>query len=370
MHLTLHLTNKCNLKCDYCFVERGVEVMSRDVAFAAIKLGMESNKASGLLFYGGEPLLERQLIYDIVDYTQAVRKKTGHIFYYKMTTNGTLLDEEFLKFAKDVNLTIGFSCDGPAQDDCRKFNDGTGSMAVIEEKIPLLLKYQPYAIGMSVIDPSTIEKAEEIIKFLFDKGFRYLHMGVNYCKTAPWTKERLMTLEAEYKKIAELYIKWARAEEKFYFSSFDMKILSHLKGENYNIDRGRMGMNQPSVAPDGKVYSSSKHLNNPVFAVGDVFSGIDEKKHKTIFERGAIPAESCQKCAIKSRCNYAYDNLSDDGTDMIDDISPVQCVHERLLTPIADYVADTLYKEKNALFIHKHYNDLYPIMSLIEDRSM
>jgi len=342
--------------------------MSRDVAFAAVALGMKDNDTSGMLFYGGEPLLERQLIYDVVDYTKALRKNTGHTFYYKMTTNGTLLDEEFLKFAKDVNLTIGFSCDGPAQDDCRKFHDGTGSMSVLQEKIPLLLGYQPYAIGMSVVDPSTIEKAADIIQFLFDSGFRYLHMGVNYCKTAPWTKERLLALENEYKKIAEMYINWTRAEEKFYFSSFDMKILSHLKGDKYNIDRGRMGLNQPSVAPDGKIYSSSKHLNNPIFEIGDVFSGIDAAKHKAIFERGAIPAEPCRKCAIKSRCNYAYDNLNNDGTEIIDDVSPVQCTHERLITPIVDYVAQTLYKEKNALFIHKHYNDLYPIMSLVEDR--
>ena len=341
--------------------------MSREVAFAAIKLGMKNTDTTGILFYGGEPLLERQLIYDVVDYTKSIKKKAGHTFYYKMTTNGTLVDEEFLKFAKGANLTIGFSCDGTAQDDCRKFHDGTGSLNVLEPKIPLLLKYQPYAIGMSVVDPATLDKSSEIVRFLFNKGFRYIHMGVNYCKTAPWTKERFSVLEREYKKIAEMYINWTRAEEKFYFSSFDMKILSHLKSDKYNTDRARMGINQPSVAPTGKIYSSSKHLNNPIFEIGDVFSGINAKKHNAIFKRGAIPAEPCQKCAIKSRCNYAYDNLSNDGSKIIDDVSPIQCTHERLLTPIADYVAETLYKEQNALFLHKHYNDLYPFMSLVED---
>jgi len=341
--------------------------MSREVAFAAVKLGMENKDTSGLLFYGGEPLLERQLIYDVVNYTKGIRKKTGHTFYYKITTNGTLLDEEFLKFANSVNMTIGFSCDGPAQDDCRRFHDGTESLAVLEEKIPLLLKYQPYAMGMSVVDPETAHKAAEIVEYLFKKGFRYIHMGVNYSKTAPWTKERLVTLESEYKKIAEMYIKWTRAEEKFYFSSFDMKILSHLKGDKYNIDRARMNINQPSVAPAGKIYPMSKHLNNPVFEIGDVLSGLNKKKQAAIYERGAIPAEPCQKCAIKSRCNYAYDNLGSDSINIVDDITPVQCVHERLITPIADYVAQTLVKEQNAMFLQKHYNDLYPVISLLED---
>jgi len=341
--------------------------MSQEVAFAAVKLGMEDKNTSGLLFYGGEPLLERELIYNVVDYAKSIRKKTGHTFYYKITTNGMLLDEEFLKFANDANMTIGFSCDGPAQDYCRSLHDGTGSFAVIEKKIPLLLTHQPYAMGMSVIDPATVNKAAEIVKYLFDKGFRYIHMGVNYSKTAPWTKDGLLTLAKEYNKIAKMYINWTRAEEKFYFSSFDMKILSHLKGEKYNIDRARMNMNQPSVAPDGKIYTMSKHLNNPAFLIGDVFSGIDKKRHKAIYKKGAVPAKSCQNCAIKSRCNYAYDNLNNNGLDIINDVTPVQCTHERLITPIADNIAQTLFKEQNAMFIQKHYNDLYPVMSLLED---
>jgi len=340
--------------------------MSREVAFAAVKLGMEGNNTSGLLFYGGEPLLEKELIYDVVEYAKGIAKKTGHNFYYKITTNGTLLYKEFLKFAKDANMAIGVSYDGPAQDDCRLFHDGTGSQATLESRIPLLLKYQPYAMGLSVIDTTTIHKAAEIVKCLYDKGFRYIHMGVNYSKQG-WTKERLLALKCEYEKIAEMYINWTRAEKKFYFSSFDMKIYSHLKGEKYNIDRAQMNMNQPSIAPDGKIYTTSKHLDNPVFAIGDVFTGIDKKKHRAIYERGAIPAEPCRKCAIKSRCNYAYDNLGSSGPAIVDDITPVQCAHERLITPIADYIAQTLFKEKNAMFIQKHYNEMYPFMSLLED---
>ena len=71
----------------------------------------------------------------------------------------SLLDEEFLMFSKDINLTIGFSHDGPVQDSCRYFPDGSGSFVLLEDKIPLLLKYQPYAVGMSVMDPSITKTA-------------------------------------------------------------------------------------------------------------------------------------------------------------------------------------------------------------------
>jgi len=343
--------------------------MSLEVAKAAVKIGMKDTKTTGLLFYGGEPLLERQLIYDVVEYTLAVKKETAHTFYYKMTTNGILLDEEFLKFSKKINLTIGFSHDGPAQDDCRLFHDGEGTSATLKEKIPLLLKYQPYAVGMSVIDPSTVHKAAKIVKFLYRQGFRYITMNMNYDHIAPWTKEHLEILEGEYKKLADMYVKLTKAEEKIYLSPIDTKILSHLKGKKYHEDRRLMGKNQPSIAPDGKIYIGSIHLGNPAFQIGDVFRGIDIEKQKFLYEKGGELAEPCKECAIVSRCNYAYGNMSldENSTEIIPDISPLQCIHEQIITPIADLAAEKLFKARNALFIHKHYNEMYPVMSLVED---
>jgi len=337
--------------------------MTKEVAFAAVKLGMKNTNTSGLLFYGGEPLLERQLIYDTVDYAKRTKKKkdAGHTFFYKMTTNGMLLDEEFLKFSKEANLTIGFSHDGPAQDDCRLLPDGSGTYTMLKDKIPLLLKYQPYAVGMSVVDPTTVHKMAAIVEFLYEKGFKYITLSLNYSTDAPWTNQHLSIIESEYKKLAEMYIRLTRAEEKFYFSPFDMKILSHLKGEKYHVDRRLMAKNQPSVAPNGKIYASSKFLGNSMFEIGDVFSGIDAEKEQKLFEEGAILTGLCPECALKYRCNYAYDSWG---------LSPMQCAHEQLITPIADYVAETLYKERNALFIHKHYNEMYPFVSLVEDTSL
>jgi uncharacterized protein len=369
MQLTLHLTNKCNFGCKYCFVARGSESMTREIAFAAVNLGMKGVKTSGLLFYGGEPLLERQLIYDVVEYSQNIKKKTGHNFYYKMTTNGALLDDEFLEFSKVHNLTIGFSHDGPAQDDCRRSIDGQPTFAMLEPKVPMLLKYQPYAIGMSVTDPDTVHKAADMMRYWFDNGFRYLHISHNYSRSAPWTEEHLEVLRVEYSKMAEMYIKWTREEVKFYLSPIDAKILSHLKGKKYNQDRLIMARNQPSVDTDGTLYYSSKYLSNATFAIGNVFEGVNSRQ-KLIYEAGKVLPPGCRDCAIRERCNYANDSLVCDGSGgIITDVAPMQCAHEQVITPIADYAAETLYKDKSALFVQKHYNELYPIMSLVEDMS-
>jgi len=339
--------------------------MTADTAKQAVDFAVTKGSSTGILFYGGEPLLEREVIYQTVAYAKQIRKQTGHQFSYKITTNGTLLDEDFLQFAKSVDLAIGFSHDGPAQDDCRFFADGSPSSGILADKIPLLLRYQPYAIGMSVLDASVVHKATDMVKFLHRSGFRYMTLNLNY--DAPWTQADFEVLGREYEKLAKLYRNWTLDEQKFYLSPFDQKILSHVKGAAYNIDRRKMSQNQPSVAPDGRIFPGSRYVDDPAFAIGDVWVGIDEKKQAVFAQKGAMPLEACKICAIQSRCNYAYDMLSRRGEEFAIDIKPVQCAHERLLTPIADKLAEDLYRQDSALFLHKHYNEMFPFLSALEE---
>ena len=365
MNLTLHLTNRCNLACTYCFVAFGELRMTADTAKRAVDVAVTQGSPTGILFYGGEPLLEREVIHETVAYAEKIRKETGHQFSYKITTNGVLLDEDFLKFAKSVNLTVGFSHDGPVQDDHRFFHDGSPSSAALADKIPLLLRYQPYAVGLSVLDASVVHRATDIVKFLRRSGFRYMTLNLNF--DAPWTQADFEVLGREYEKLAKLYYNWTLDEQKFYFSPFDQKILSHVKGTAYNIDRRKMSQNQPSVAPNGTIFPGSRYVDNPAFAIGDVWDGIDEERRAFFVEKGAIPLDACKACAIQSRCNYAYDTLARQDDTFAIDISPVQCAHEKLLTPIADKLAEDLYSLDSALFIHKHYNEMFPFLSALEE---
>ena len=365
MNLTLHLTNRCNLACTYCFITPGKLRMMADTAKRAVDFAAAKGSPTGILFYGGEPLLEREVIHQTVAHAEQIRKKTGHPFFYKITTNGILLDEDFLKFAKSVNLAIGFSHDGSAQDDCRFFPDGSPSSSVLADKIPLLLRYQPYAIGMSVLDASVVHKAADMVKFLRRSGFRYITLNLNY--DAFWTQSDFKVLAREYEKLAKLYYNWTLDEQKFYLSPFDQKILSHVKGAAYNIDRRKMSQNQPSVSPDGTIFPGSRYVDDFAFAIGDVWAGINEKKQAFFNEKGAVPLDVCKTCTIQSRCNYAFDMLARRGDEFTIDIKPVQCAHEKLLTPIADKLAENLYRQGSALFMHKHYNEMFPFLSALED---
>ena len=124
MNLTLHLTDNCNMDCTYCLREKCPKDMTEEVLFKACDLSFSKGKIAGLCFFGGEPLLKKDLIYKALDYCEEKASKTGIKFSCKMTTNGTLLDEEFILRAKKANMGIGLSFDGKAQDVCRFFVGG------------------------------------------------------------------------------------------------------------------------------------------------------------------------------------------------------------------------------------------------------
>ena len=106
MHYTLHLTTACNMACKYCYVEQRPAVMPAEVARAAVDAAKKEVGSAGIIFFGGEPLLHKDLIYETVDYARHVQAGGHTRFHFKVTTNGLLLDEDFLRFSRDSNLFI------------------------------------------------------------------------------------------------------------------------------------------------------------------------------------------------------------------------------------------------------------------------
>lgn len=96
-------------------------------------------------------------------------------------------------------------------------------------------------------------------------------------------------------------------------------------------------------------------------------TGINEERREVLFRLNEAEKDDCSQCAIKNRCNHHCGCLNKQATGSIDKVSPVLCAHERILMPIADKLAGKLYKKRNSMFIQKHYNDMYPLLSLIED---
>ena len=373
MHLTLHLTGRCNLRCRYCYAEPYAEDMTFEVAKAAVDLAVRHTRATGpeqsvgIVFFGGEPLLQRELIAEVVRYCRTL---PGPDFHFKMTTNGTLLDETFLTDPDTSEVFVALSHDGvkAAHDAGRVDAAGRGTFDLLEATVGLVLRHKPYTPAMMVIAPETVGHYAESVRYLYGRGFRYLICSLNYA--GAWSGRALAELRRQYQLLAEWYHRETVAEAKFYFSPFEVKIASHVHPGSCLAERCELGQKQISIAPSGRFYPCVQFVGDgrdDAFCIGDVTRGIDEAARRRLYTRNSEEKETCVGCAVRGRCNHYCGCLNKHTTGSVDTVSPVLCAHERIVLPIADKLAGRLFKERNALFIQKHYNELYPVLSLIED---
>ncbi len=369
MHYTLHLTNECNMRCRYCYVQQGRSEMSLETAKKAVDLAGDQAKKAGIIFFGGEPLLKRQLIHDIVTYAHEQESVNGCKYFFKITTNGLMLDEAFLEFADRESVFIALSMDGTqaAHDSHRLDAEGLGTYAAVYQAAKRLLKHKPYAPCLMTVNPDTLSDYANGVKALFDLGFSYVISSLNY--GAKWTKADMRKLKGQYLALSDLYYRKTIAEDKFYFSPFEVKISSHINNKTYCHERCELGLKQLSVAPDGRLYPCVQFVGDQQFCIGSVSEGIDQEARNRLYLLNEQEKPTCELCAIKSRCNHYCGCLNRQATGRIDEVSPVLCAHERIVLPIVDRLGARLYKEHSGMFIQKHYNDFYPLVSLAEDRT-
>ena len=320
-----------------------------------------------VLSSSAEPLLCKDTIYETVEYARHKEKKENCRFHFKVVTNGLLLDEEFIEFSKREHIYVALSHDGikEAHDKNRVDISGKGTFDRLSDKISLLLTSHPYAPVMMVVNPDTAHYFAESVMYLYKSGFKYIITSLNY--KGCWTQDTFDVLAKEYQKVAEFYYEKTLQEDKFFLEPFETKISSQIKGESYCIERCEMGKKQVSVSPDGSIYPCVQFVYEEAYIIGHIDSGIDEIKQNALSIASRKEKDSCIECAIRSRCNHYCGCLNKQTTGYIDRVSPVLCAHEKMFIPIADRLAHKLFKKRSAMFIQKHYNDLYPFLSMIED---
>lgn len=348
MNLTLHLTEQCNMNCAYCTREKKPVHMSEQVLDAACDLAFAQGSKAGLCFFGGEPLLEKPLIYRALRRCAVKSRETGIPVQYKMTTNGTLLDEPFLGAAMQVHMGIGLSFEGLAQDTCRRFADGNGSFSRVEEAAKLLLQCMPDSYAMMTVAPQAVPQYAESVRYLRTLGFRRITATIAYGHKVNWTEGDLALLEAQLREIAAYYEAEFLRGRPFFFSPLDSKIRDCIRGFN-PAERCHLGFRQMPVAPDGNIYACTQFIGDENYRLGDVFAGIDREKQAQIAKRSATP-ETCRECALRMRCTNSCGCMNRLETGNENTVSPLQCSYERMLIAIADETADRLFAADEAAF--------------------
>jgi uncharacterized protein len=372
MHLTLHLTRACQLACDYCYASsRPSPPMSLETATAALALGVRLNEGPfGLAFFGGEPLLHKELIVALVERAVELRRAGRARPRFKLTTNGLALDDEFLSFAARERVHVALSLDGPREvhDAHRRFRDGRSSFDATLDALRRLLVARPYSMVHAVINPDTAGRMVDSASFLLDEGVRYVSFSLNHA--AAWSEADLAVLEAQYERLVERYIAWTRAGRKFYLAPLETKLASHIQCDQERRDRCALGVRQISVSPEGELFPCVQFADDgrgsPAH-IGDVWQGIDEPARRRWVASSRPTKDFCEGCALIERCHHTCGCLNRQATGDINGISPVLCVHEQMSIAAADRIGAVLFAERDPHFLRKHYNPAYPLLSLVED---
>lgn len=375
MHLTLHLTRACNLRCPYCYAPpRTGPSMTVDTGRKALEFGLRMTEGScGIVFFGGEPLLCKDTIRALVAEAREIEHRGGGRFHFKLTTNGLLLDEPFLQFALDEDILIGLSFDGvrEAHDRGRRMPDGSGTFDRLLPKLQMLLGARPYSSLLMVVNPDTVRWFAESVAFSIQEGARYLIVSLNYA--GGWTDATLGELQRQYDELGRLYIEWCREGRKFYLSPLEVKLASHILGDRARCHRCELGVRQLSVDPEGFLYPCVQFTRaGPAsrWCIGHVEGGLDEAARERLRVESEAEKTPCRQCAIRSRCQHTCGCLNWQATGSITHVSPVLCRSEQMLVEVADRVGNCLFAERNRRFLEKHYDPAYPLASLLEDLAL
>jgi uncharacterized protein len=337
----------------------------------ALKWGLRENHgACGIVFFGGEPLVEKDTLTAIVELGRAMEARDGGIFHFKITTNGLLMDEAFLEWACRRNVMIAMSFDGvkEAHDAHRRAANGGGTYERVLPRLKALLHAKPYSSILMVVNPDTVRHLAASAEFLVDLGVQYLIISLNYA--AAWTTEDLDILRGQYLRLARDYARWSQLGRKFYVSPFEVKLSSHINQDCFDKERCDLGARQLSVDPEGNLFPCVQFVKagrESRWCVGSVFQGLDRGRLKALNEESHQEKELCRLCELKGRCGHTCSCLNWQTSGTITSVSPVLCAHEKMLIEIADRLGNLLYRRKDARFIQKHYNKAYPLLSLMED---
>jgi uncharacterized protein len=347
--------------------------MSREIIDKSIEFSTkEFDSNIGIIFFGGEPLLKKDLIKYTINKCKSIEQQENHRinFHFKVTTNGLLIDYDFLKYSRMSGLNIGLSIDGiqKAHDFNRIFRNGEGSFECLDKNVDKLLEFQPYVNALMVVSPENVEHYSKSVQYLINRGFRYIIASLNYAGN--WNESHLSELKKQYKEIAKLYIKWTMEQRKFYFSPFEMKLATHIRGNIDNCYTCQLSKKQISIGPDGLIYPCVQFVkdgvSNKEFSIGDIWKGFNDKR-ETLFKKSVEQKVECEKCVYNTRCYNTCSCLNWQTTGYINTVSPLLCETERILISIVDRLGEELFKHRLPMFIQKHYNIAYPLLSMLED---
>ncbi|MDD3653517.1 MAG: thioether cross-link-forming SCIFF peptide maturase [Desulfotomaculaceae bacterium] len=314
--LCLHVAHDCNLRCEYCFASKGnysmanklmpLEVAIKSVDFLINKSGQRKNVE--IDFFGGEPLLNFDVVKKTVEYGRKVEVRTGKKFHFTITTNGMLLDDDAISYINENMDNVVISLDGrrKVHDAIRYDAAGKGSYEKILNSAMQLVRERgnkSYFIR-GTFTSRNLDFHKDVFH-LADLGFGEISMEpvVGAGEDFHIRKEHIPTILSEYERLAYAYIKRIKSGKPFRFYHFNINV--------YNgpclykrVTACGAGTEYFAVTPEGELYPCHHLVGLHEFKAGDLNTGIINDSLRASFrESNIFTKEECRKCWAKLFCS-------------------------------------------------------------------
>ena len=328
--LCLHIAHDCNLACKYCFAGEGEyhgkrALMSLEVGKKALDFLVKNSGNRVNLevdFFGGEPLLNWQVVKDLVAYGRLLEEPNHKKFRFTLTTNGILLDDEVLEFVNKEMSNVVLSIDGRKEihDLMRPHRGGQGSY---DEVVPKYKKAAESRNQMNYYVRGTFTRNNldfaEDVKHLADEGFEQISVEPVVARPEEDYALRMEDVPAilrEYDELALEYIRRKKAGKGFNFFHF----MINLEGGPCVAKRLSgcgSGTEYLAVTPWGDLYPCHQFVGQEEFLMGNVEDGIVRTDIRDQFKECNVYAkDQCRDCFAKFYCSggcaaNAYNNSGD-----------------------------------------------------------
>ena len=315
--LCLHVAHTCNLNCAYCFASQGKyhgdrAIMSYEVGKQALDFLIANSGSRRNLevdFFGGEPLMNFQVVKDLVAYARSVEKQYNKNFRFTLTTNGILIDDDVIDFANRECSNVVLSLDGRKEihDRFRVDYAGKGSWERIVPKFQKLVEARG---GKNYYMRGTFTHANpdflQDIQQMLDLGFTELSMEPVVCAAgdpSALTEEDLPIVLEQYEKLAELMLQRDREGRPFTFYHY-MIDLTGGPCIYKRISGCGSGTEYMAVTPWGDLYPCHQFVGEEKFKLGDIYQGVTNHEAQAEFAACNVYAHpECRDCWARLYCS-------------------------------------------------------------------
>ncbi len=310
--LCLHVAHDCNLACRYCFAEEGEyhgrrALMSYEVGKQALDFLIANSGSRRNLevdFFGGEPLMNWQVVKDLVAYGREQEKLHNKNFRFTLTTNGVLLNDEVQEFVNREMSNVVLSIDGRKEvnDRMRPFRGGKGSYELIVPKFRKLAdsREQKNYYVRGTFTHNNLDFCEDVLH-LADLGFRQI--SVEPVEDYAIREEDIPVICEQYDKLAAEMVRRLGKENEFTFFHF-MIDLTGGPCVYKRLSGCGSGTEYLAVTPWGDLYPCHQFVGEEDFLMGNVFEGVTRREIRDTFkECNVYTKEKCRNCFARFYCS-------------------------------------------------------------------